>query len=549
MPQINEQCYLYEINIRPNFQVHETQEDFENISIFHKLLQSSRTYGILTTKPLPRMAEMKLYQSFGQINCQVAYKPMPIKLGDANKLRELKRFHATVFRHVLNIWKDFFVFDNTDSVIIVPTSNGNIDWSIVESFQVWHELQTKSIRQRQNERYNESEWRYSVVCPWYRADKDVRYVVTDVATHKTPRSPFPNEQFRNYADYATEKYSEVDRIVNADQFLISVKPLTSHLNRLNPGDGDDGGRKSARSRGPEYLIPELCHNFHFPGDLWLKAIVLPSALHRITHILHAESLRIKIDNYIGLNLANYEPKQLIDSMARNKRSYAKSGIQNAIVHPKIEETPAKELTINDIARFDDEHAGKEDEEPIDLERHFDQVHEVDIDYYFYYINRDLANLSLNNDDNAISANILSPQQFQREVPALCDVSEVDKVRISLLNIKLATPLANGIEQHEMLAAITSASSADVFHNEILEVLGDAFLKFSTSLYLIQRHTDWHEGFLTTIKSQMVGNRNLCYSAIRHSLPGMVKVHNFNPKEDWQPPMLKVPDLVQVKQTK
>lgn len=173
---------------------------------------------------------------------------------------------------------------------------------------------------------------------------------------------------------------------------------------------------------------------------------------------------------------------------------------------------------------------------------------MDIDYYFYYINRNLANLSLNSDGNAMSSNILSPQQFQTKVPALCDVREVDKVRISLLNIKLASPLSRGIEQHEMLAAITSASSADVFHNEILEVLGDAFLKFSTSLYLIQRHIDWHEGFLTTIKSQMVGNRNLCYSAMRHGFPGMVKMHNFNPKEDWQPPMLKVPDLVQVKPT-
>lgn len=540
---------MYEINIRPNFQVHETQEDFENVRIFHELLQSHRTYGILTTKPLPKMAEMKFYQSFGEINCKVAYEPMPIRLSDENKLKELKRFHSILFRNVLNISKDFFVYDQKDSVIIVPTLNGSINWSVVERFQMWPELQAKSIRQRQNETYDESEWRYSVVCPWYRIDRDVRYVVTAVATHKTPLSPFPNVQFATYADYVTEKYSEVDRIVNNEQFLIGVKPLTSHLNRLNPGDGDDGGRKSARSRGPEYLIPELCHNFCFPGDLWLKAIVLPSALHRITHILHAESLRMTIDNYIGLKVVNYEPKPLINSMARNKRSYAKAGIQNAIVHPKIEETTAKELTINDIARFDEEHVGKEHEEPIDLERYFDRVHEVDIQYYFEYINRNLANLSLNSGGSTAmssSANILSPQQFQKKVPALCDVKEVDKVRISLLNIKLATPLSRGIEQHEMLAAITSASSADVFHNEILEVLGDAFLKFSTSLYLIQRHIDWHEGFLTTIKSQMVGNRNLCYSAMRHGLPGMVKVHKFNPKEDWQPPMMKVPDLVQVR---
>lgn len=63
--------------------------------------------------------------------------------------------------------------------------------------------------------------------------------------------------------------------------------------------------------------------------------------------------------------------------------------------------------------------------------------------------------------------------------------------------------------------------------ELFEVLGDAFLKFSVSFFLIQKHIDWHEGFLTTIKGQIVGNRNLCYSAIRHKLPGMIKVNQFN----------------------
>lgn len=546
MPRTKTQCYLYEITIRPNFRVNESEDDFENIQVFHNLLQSKRTYGILTTKPLPRMGEMKFYQSFGQINCKVAYEPVPITLGDESKLKALKRFHCTLFRNVLNIWKEFLVYDNIDSVIVVPTSNGSIDWNIVERFQVWPELEKKSISKRRTEEYHEEDWLHSVVCPWYRADKDVRYVVTKVASHKTPLSPFPNEQFQNYAAYAMEKYSEVERIVNPEQFLIGVKPMTSHLNRLSAGDGEDGRARTARSRGPEYLIPELCHNFNYPGDLWLKAIVLPSALHRMTYILHAESLRIGINNYIGLEINNYEPNPLIDKMARNTRSYAKQGIQNSIIHPKIEECTAKELTINDIAPFDEEISG-ELEEPMDLERFFDQAYEVDINYYFHYINRKLASLSLNNGrDMNGAANVLSPKQFHMKVPALCDVEDVDKVRISLLGIQLATPLKRGIEQHEMLAAITSASSADVFHNEILEVLGDAFLKFSVSLYLIQRHPDWHEGFLSTIKGQMVGNRNLCYSAIRNGIPGMIKIHNFNPKEDWQPPMLKVPELVQVK---
>lgn len=78
------------------------------------------------------------------------------------------------------------------------------------------------------------------------------------------------------------------------------------------------------------------------------------------------------------------------------------------------------------------------------------------------------------------------------------------------------------------------------------MLGDAFLKFGVSLYLIQKHSEWQEGSLTSMKGQIVGNRNLCYAAIRLKLPGMIKIHNFSPKHDWQPPMFKVEDQVQVK---
>lgn len=548
MPQLNHQCYLYEFQIKPHFQVSEYDEHEENIKIFHKLLQSDRSYGILTMKKLPRMALMKFYQSFGRIDCQISEIPVPINLGNIQKLNELKRFHCILFRNVLNIWKEFFVYDHKDSVIIVPTKNRQIDWNIVENFQTWSELQKKTVAERMNAEYREEDWLFSVVCPWYRADHDTRYIVTQVSSYQTPFSSFPNEEYQSYADYALNKYSDIDRVVNAEQFLIGVKPITTHMNRLHSGDGEDG-RRNVKPRGPEYLIPELCHNFRYPGDLWLKAIVIPSALHRITFILHAENLRIFINDYVGLRITDYKPMELIDSMARKKPSHAKL-IQNSILYPRVEESVAKQITSDDLAPFDEdlERLGPEKEEPVNLERHFDIVHEIDIDYYFSYINGALSNLSLNDRNGMTSANLLSPHRYQTNIPALCDVDEEDKLRINILNVKLSTVLLRGIEQHEMLAAITSASSGDVFHNETLEVLGDAFLKFGTSLYLIQQHIDWHEGFLTTIKGKIVGNRNLCYSAILNHLPGMIKVHNFNPKDDWQPPMLKVPDLIQVNLT-
>lgn len=164
IPRVNTQLYLYELEIQPNFDAFEAND--ENITIFHNLLQSSRTYGILTTKKLPRMAVMKFYQSCGQISCKVSYEPKLITLGNAQKLDKLKRFHCILFRNVLDLWKEFFVYDHKDSVIIVPINNHQIDWHIVERFQSWPNLQQKTVAERRNIDYVSDDWLYSVVCPW-----------------------------------------------------------------------------------------------------------------------------------------------------------------------------------------------------------------------------------------------------------------------------------------------------------------------------------------------------------------------------------------------
>lgn len=531
MPQTNRQLYLYKIHMKPNF------ED----DIFTKLLTTSRTYGILTAKKLPRMGPMKFFQSFGQINCTVDHDPFDIELGDEVELGKLKRFHCILFKSILNIWKEFFVFDKKDSVIIVPIVENQINWQIVEDFQTWSNLKEKSIAERTDVVYRREDWVNFVICPWYRADQNTRYVVTHVSEHETPLSEFPNNAFKNYAEYVLGKYPNIDRVVNDTQFLIGVKGITTHLNRLTPGDGEDGSRKNTKQkpRGPEYLIPELCHNFRYPADLWLKAILLPSVLHRITFILHAEYIRNTINSYVGHTVVDYQPQPLIEKMSKNKdTSNVRAPIQNSILYPKADENTTRNLTADEIARFDTYTPilGPEIKEPIDIERHFDNVYEVDIDYYYQFIHREL-----NKNKTAKQNNPFSPNRFHTNVPALCDVNRDDRLRIDVLQTKPT----RGVEQHEILAAITAASSNDIFHMELFEVLGDAFLKFGVSLYLIHRHPEWHEGFLSIIKGQIVGNRNLCYSAINHKISGMIKVHNFNPKDDWQPPGLLVPRKIQV----
>lgn len=539
MPQINQTVYLYTIKIEPGFTALPDSDD-AGTEIFHKLFKSNRSYGILTSIPLPRIGDMKFYQSFGMINCSINHNTTKIFINDANELRKLQKFHYVLFHNILDIKKSFFVFDLKNSYIIVPTILEEIDWSIIESFQSWSSLRKKTTEECTRAKYNPEEWLYNVVCPWYRADYATRYVVTNVYEQLTPLSPFPNSSYPTYASYVTDKYNVP--VIRNDQFLIQVKGITTRLNRLNPGQGE-GGRKKTVTRGRELLIPELCHNFKYPGDLWLKATNLPSILHRLPYLLHAEKLRINLNKYVGINIVDYYPEPVIDNMIKSADPLERAEISNSIIYPKPNES--KEVEINHVTLLSQtsDCPWPVTEEPVDLERKFDKIYPFEIDYYYDFINRKFDGLSLIDKNNTtLSQRVYKNQQLPM---ALCDTPPNDKLVINLLHLNQSSSTIRGVEQHELLAALTAASSADVFNMERLEVLGDAFLKFGASLYLIETHENWHEGYLTTIKGTMVSNRNLCYNAIRMKIPGMIKVQNFNPKDDWLPPMLMVPEFVQV----
>lgn len=531
IPQINVQLYLYEIVIEPQFQVPENDVD---LKAFHRLLRSKHTYGILTAKKLPRMGQLTCYQSFGEITCSVSNEPTLITLDNRQKLFELKRFHCILFRSILDVWKEYFVYDHKDSVIIVPTVNHQIDWNIVKKYQTEGEkrlkMKEKTMDERKNVVYSKEDWQNYVVTKWYRPE-NTKYIVTQVLEDKTPLSAFPTDDFQNFAEYMTKKYPRVTKVMNNNQFLVGVKPISSHLNFLSP-KGENAQEKRLKDE-KEFLIPEMCHNFGYPADLWLKAIHLPSILHRMTYTLHAEHIRNTINAYVGISIHNYIPRPLIATQPPSPSKF------NVLIEKK--EKKEKKLPENGVNVLTPSTSNLNFQDGFDLDRYFDMIYEVDIDFCYYLLNRP-------SDGFDISQNAILQHQSVPNVPTLPDITKLDEDlwKINMLNTKITTPITRGVEQHDLLAALTTSSSGDIFNMELLEVLGDAFLKFSVSLYLIQRHPEWTEGFLTTIKGQIVGNRNLCYSAIRHNIPGMIKASHFSPKDDWQPPMLIVDRDIQVK---
>lgn len=59
------------------------------------------------------------------------------------------------------------------------------------------------------------------------------------------------------------------------------------------------GSNKPAFRDRESLIPELCHNHHFPANPWLKPTLLPSISHCVRNLLHADELRLSINAFIG----------------------------------------------------------------------------------------------------------------------------------------------------------------------------------------------------------------------------------------------------------
>lgn len=576
-PQPGKPCYIYVLRIAAGFN---SDVQNENIETFHTLYSSENNFGIMTTKPLPVLARMKFFVSLGLIN--VHLDPTPIRVENAGSdadLAALKQFQLMLFRDVLRLWKEFLVLDSSNeanSFLVVPLAQSRqIDWQVVKDFPFLAQPSELSTVARSRMVFDAKQYRHRVILPWYRTDRERAYVVTAVHEHLTPGSPFPNEKYQTYEDYFGTVYGQ--QICNKNQFLIEVKGITTWLNRLSPGDQDDG-KSATRAKNwtfHEILIPELCHNFAFPADYWLKATLLPSALHRINFLLLAENIRVELATEANVGCLECRTVEDVDVEYKNRKS---TDLANGMDELKFDsdedeedddddfdyEEAKKALVgpedLNSLMRIqmnsfaeEVEMPWKEQDEPVDIERNWDNVSALDLDYYDSFV-RKFSSLNVGEQITTKMAQSYSSvihKQATRGSPqkvagAILDMSLDEKFRIALLKLTPENTVYVPLQQCAIIKALTTKSAHDVYDLERYELLGDAFLKFSVSLFLVKKHKEWHEGHLTAVKGQLVSNRNLLYCAMLINLPGMMKIHTFDPKNDWSPPLASVPHAVKQK---
>ncbi|XP_052839058.1 endoribonuclease Dicer isoform X1 [Drosophila gunungcola] len=568
-PRVGEVCYVYEIILEPQF------ERCDYTEHMYTNLKTSRNYALMLRKKLPLLAEMPLFSNQGKLHVKVAEEPIEVVIQDAQQLEQLHQFHAMVFRDLLKIWQPFFVLDRRskeNSYLVVPLDQRKgIDWPLVTKFQRLPKAEKSSVLQRKQQPPPRPEdFEGSIVTQWYANYEEKRMLVTKVHRELTPFSLMEkNHQDKSYYEFTMSKYSNhIGDVVHRDQFLIEVRELTEQLNFYVQQRGKSSAQSKARAK--VVLIPELCHNFQFPGDLWLKLIFLPSILRRLHFLLHAESLRKRFNIFLGLqqlplNGANYRPKPLeIDwSLKRNVDTVGNAVATEDVEEPRslLEPMPTKstETAVANLHIADFENSWQQYMEPVDLSRKIMGAYAVELDYYYKFTMGQVARLDkiefedkeywAENQFNMPKGNIYSsgsPAKIS-SLPALMPANP-SSVRLTvdplpILQRTISNACITPAEQGEFLAAITASGSADVYDMERLEMLGDSFLKLSATLYLANKYPDWNEGTLTQVKSKLVSNRNLLYCLSDTDIPRKISSVLFTPRYTWVPPSVSLPHNV------
>lgn len=537
----------------PDFEPNSANEDQ------HKMLSTRQGFGILTSKKLPPLAKTRLFMDIGAIRTQMASDPIEIELAHHDKfsLQRLRKFHILLFRDIIQTFHPFLATDfanEENSYFIVPTTDsGLLDWDTVNTFQSLKPIKSSSEVKRTKFSLVAEDYHHKVVSPWYRADVDKRYAVLRVHEHLTPFSRFPNNTYDSYAAYIADKYELV--VTNREQFMIEVKGIETRLSGLLSQPKVTSGKEKVLQRGPELLIPELCHNFSFSATLWLKATLLPSCLHRLHYLLISDHIRIQINKALSISPPQkYEPLPVItEYKLRIKDQDNKENTipVRSICIPNPEEVRAVRIDQSDIVSATNSIncPWRISDEPIDLDRNMPNLFPIEVEYYGSFICQQLKALKLNdgNIDAAVASRHVAAattHQLVLAAGAICDTSEEERKRIQLLAVGVDTETV-GPEQRDILMALTTNDASDVFDMERLQVLGSAFVEFGVTLYLMQAHPTWHVGFLTSFCEKISGKRNLCYNGIAKMLPHYMKVTNFSPRNDWVPPLVCVPRNIQV----
>ncbi|XP_058470641.1 endoribonuclease Dicer [Solea solea] len=291
---------------------------------------TTRCFGILTAKPIPRIPYFPVYTRSGEVTISIELQKSGFTL-TTTQLDLITRLHQYIFSHILRLEKPALEFKPTlaDSAYCVLPLNvvGDSD-TLDMDFKFMEDIEKSEARTgipttqytKQNPfTFKLEDYQDAVIIPRYRNfDQPHRFYVADVYTDLTPLSKFPSPEYETFAEYYKTKYN-LD-LSNLNQPLLDVDHTSSRLNLLTPRHLNQKGKalplSSAEKRKAKWeslqnkqiLVPELCAIHPIPASLWRKAVCLPSILYRLHCLLTAEELRAQTASEAGVGAQTLPPE-------------------------------------------------------------------------------------------------------------------------------------------------------------------------------------------------------------------------------------------------
>lgn len=503
-PCENGKVYVHHIEIYPAFDA--PTSDNRKLAIY-LTLKEQRNFAIISSKPMNQVCQFPVFSKFGAMNVRLKSAVKCINL-DKRQLFIIANYHFNLFTSMIPLAKSYLGFAK-DSFLIAPTKIDNrglvcLDWDAMQIA-----METKDTLGNMEK---------CIVTPVHRGVSVLHevYFVTRVCRELTSVSKFPSPLYSTYEEYFKKKHNF--KVCQPTLPLLEVQPLKIISNDLIPRYG----KAESDSSDAIHFPIETCEIKISDGSLFLKAVLLPSILHRLERLLVADELReiipvaltIGEDSNCGNSCMLWKTAHILNLPNEDVKR-----VTNDISHVlRVTSSPVKKRKISVKPWGDDE--------PVDIEHNFDTVTFKDIEKYGEFSKRKTS-----------STNSPFITRNQRPLMTLPTLHSGEGV------IKLLCERKNSPHACTILEAITAASADDFWNLERLETLGDSFLKFAVSFMLFCRFPNLSEGKLTTVKGQILGNRNLFYCARAKDLAQYLKVDKMVPSEGWIPPSFAVPEII------
>uniref|UniRef100_A0A671XE75 ribonuclease III n=1 Tax=Sparus aurata TaxID=8175 RepID=A0A671XE75_SPAAU len=468
---------------------------------------TTRCFGILTAKPIPRIPHFPVYTRSGEVTISIELQKSGFTLSAA-QLDLITRLHQYIFSHILRLEKPALEFKPTlaDSAYCVLPLNVVGDSNTLDmDFKFMEDIEKSEARTgipttqytKQNPfTFKLEDYQDAVIIPRYRNfDQPHRFYVADVYTDLTPLSKFPSPEYETFAEYYKTKYN-LD-LSNLNQPLLDVDHTSSRLNLLTPRHLNQKGKalplSSAEKRKAKWeslqnkqiLVPELCAIHPIPASLWRKAVCLPSILYRLHCLLTAEELRAQTASEAGVGAQTLPPD--FRSLPEMKRFLCQltvtGGPSSSPPQPSDECRPGRTS----------DHTNK-------------------------------------------ATSVCSSAATGPTAPTAPTAPSTDLVPVLQHRSQAGdSPKSLGPNPGLILQALTLSNASDGFNLERLEMLGDSFLKHAITTYLFCTYPDAHEGRLSYMRSKKVSNCNLYRLGKKKGLPSRMVVSIFDPPVNWLPP--------------